>query len=235
MNRKFTLLELLIVIAIIGILVSILMPSLASAREKARIAVCLSNHSQMAKAYSIYASKNNQVAVAHSKGATFIGIDGYSAWMRTLPRRLNEYAHPEVARCPSDKGFLGSRWDATKYETTGNSYYSTGGADTGDSISTVDTSTSLEGNIGPLKIFVTSFDYPDKKIMFYNKSIRNANSVPWLDERRPTASWHSLKFFMYPTSYIDGHASYVRYQWKEVRAKYNGKSAEWKRENLGYY
>ncbi|MCH2208096.1 MAG: prepilin-type N-terminal cleavage/methylation domain-containing protein [Lentisphaerales bacterium] len=41
--KKFTLMELLIVIAIIGILTSILLPSLHKAREKTKSAVCKSN------------------------------------------------------------------------------------------------------------------------------------------------------------------------------------------------
>ena len=57
--KKFTLIELLIVIAIIGILASLLLPSLAKARERGKRAVCLSNSSQILKALYIYAGDNN--------------------------------------------------------------------------------------------------------------------------------------------------------------------------------
>jgi len=45
-RSKFTLLELLIVVAIIGILLSLLLPSLSKSRELTKRAVCLSNLSQ---------------------------------------------------------------------------------------------------------------------------------------------------------------------------------------------
>ena len=41
--KKFSLIELIVIIAIIGILMTILFPSLSLAREKAKAAVCMSN------------------------------------------------------------------------------------------------------------------------------------------------------------------------------------------------
>ncbi len=53
MNKKFTLLELIVVIAVIGVLVTLLLPSLSRARMKAKKAVCLSNTSQVFKLLTV--------------------------------------------------------------------------------------------------------------------------------------------------------------------------------------
>ncbi len=53
-RRGFTLIELLVSISILTLLISILLPSLSSAREQARSSVCLSNLRRLGMGMMIY-------------------------------------------------------------------------------------------------------------------------------------------------------------------------------------
>lgn len=58
-SRGFTILELLVVVAIIALLIAILLPSLSKARDKARTTACLANLKQISHAINFYAGDND--------------------------------------------------------------------------------------------------------------------------------------------------------------------------------
>ena len=59
LRNNFTLLELLVIVGIFGILISILLPSLRSAREKTRRAICMSNQQQIFRAQLMFSKDEN--------------------------------------------------------------------------------------------------------------------------------------------------------------------------------
>ena len=78
----FTLVELLIVIAVITILAGLLLPALNKAREKGRSVTCLNNHKQNGMTFQIYADANDAwipVSYAANGSKTHWGAQFYSS------------------------------------------------------------------------------------------------------------------------------------------------------------
>jgi len=101
-RRGFTLLELMVVIAIIALLVALLLPSVQKAWEQARLVKCESNLKQLTIAYTLYA-RDNQDALLNPDSTT--AQPGFPANISDgqviLP--LYNYAHVTgVFHCPND-------------------------------------------------------------------------------------------------------------------------------------
>ena len=66
-QRAFTLVELLVVIAVIAILAALLLPSLSKAKLKAHNVACMSNHRQLSLAWRMYSDDNRDVLLFASE------------------------------------------------------------------------------------------------------------------------------------------------------------------------
>jgi len=129
-RRGFTLVELLVVVAIIALLIAVLLPSLNKARASARSVVCMTNLHQIGVAVYSYAADNNGsvVPVVWSRDVSGTGqgppdypsyYDAYASdsiflgqytdpqfgntFTNSNPQVWNHVQRKSVWRCPEDK------------------------------------------------------------------------------------------------------------------------------------
>ena len=76
-QRGFTLLEMMVVVAIIAILAAILIPNFTRARAQAMTSACMGNIKMIATALELYYTDNQAYPTASNKAVQSLGLAGY--------------------------------------------------------------------------------------------------------------------------------------------------------------
>jgi prepilin-type N-terminal cleavage/methylation domain-containing protein/prepilin-type processing-associated H-X9-DG protein len=195
----FTLIELLIVIAIISILAAILFPVFASAREKARQTACLSNMRQLGIGLAMYASDHDDtlfffghnVDPSRVAPSTPLGATAQNRWWnQILPYTSNV---PDLLVCPADQGRKPNSTDSKP-----RSYIANRAAES-LSLAQVDFPSTVIVVSEKGGIFDDSWFEPPKNL--YNKSAAPPNNQPVLALTRHHGGVN--------VTFFDGHARWM--------------------------
>lgn len=115
-RRAFTLVEMLVVIAVISLIAAILFPVFAQARRRGQQTTCLSNLRQLGQAALMY-TQDNDDAFPWGGDPSDLDTDVWTHWhqgqyaeavstLRPLPDVMSAYVKTrELWRCPADTGF----------------------------------------------------------------------------------------------------------------------------------
>jgi prepilin-type N-terminal cleavage/methylation domain-containing protein len=227
----FTLVELLVVVAVIAMLLAILLPTLRLARAVSKKTICQSNLKQLACAWSMY--------LEHYDGyfyqETNANMD-YGGWRGTenpgwVPRPLNRWVglaetlddekSAEVFCCPADKGGVfqsmprerSFRLLGTSYRT--NIFLIGPGQHAQFSPRTKDLDLAISSRLRNLRISQMTAGSAhlvlmgDQGWMFQWMPMSPLRKQQWEQDYKPYAEWH-IKPEHYNLAFMDGHTAFVK-------------------------
>jgi len=192
-KRVFTLLELLIVIAIIAVLAAMLLPALSLAREKGRQTVCLGNLRQIGSACSLY-EQSFEAYYGHDLSMTPEGAVTAFHLVRDF------LADDGVMQCPSNEAEITTAGLETAFKVpmapgfVASSYiFNTAVWETGN---------IMDPPYGERNIRTTELKFPGQTMLFGGGNVK-----PPPDARTPVMANHARYL---NTVFCDGHTGVFR-------------------------
>ncbi|MCX5642848.1 MAG: prepilin-type N-terminal cleavage/methylation domain-containing protein [Candidatus Omnitrophica bacterium] len=200
-NKGFTLIEVLVVIAIIAIIAALLLPSLSQAREKAKQTLCINNLRQIGIAFSLYCSDYDEYFPCAEDPVS--ASPSYWLWMgrgwrQFLAPYLNNNIsgfNPGVLYCLSDRT-APQQWESTSYAYSMTFYHSP------EQINLMtDKSRTYSGPVPSMGQKLNQVSFPDKKIL----------AGEWLSNHTPKTivnwwDWQGSRNYLF----CDGHAENLK-------------------------
>src|SRR5581483_11390974 len=205
-SRGFTLMELLVVTAVVGILAALLMPVLSRAKGSAKRTTCLNNLRQINLATRMYA-EDHQDAIVLPSGFTGARTD-YQLYKEYVKSYAGYKGGPSPSErlfaCPGDTFYYTAGGGSGQYHHSGlceqtftdfTSYAFNGGNRSG---------TNFPGMAGKR---LTSVRTPAKTVLIIEASAMVPFS--WHKPRKPSGDYR-FPDSMAMVSHVDGHVNYTR-------------------------
>lgn len=225
----FTLIEMLLVVAIIVLLLSLLLPALRQAQGASRSTRCASNQKQIGDAQVAYLIDSHGRFPQLANWAGLIGRKGTSAYyssnsLDVTNRPLNKYlgaqtdgSSVDITECPADLGdsFPSYNGSITNcYKFYGTSYLAQWN-------STAFRAAMVYGVIGGTRsISMSRVISPGNKLLMADWSWHGNRPIS-----DPQTRWHNKgPVRQFNTLFADGHVSYFIYPNEEIDVEYTGGS-----------
>jgi prepilin-type N-terminal cleavage/methylation domain-containing protein/prepilin-type processing-associated H-X9-DG protein len=188
-TKLFTLIELLIVIAIIAILASMLMPALGKARERGRSISCVSQLKTMANAAQLYSDENRDYTTSGLRYNSWAAKDfWWSVLIKTIKPTAKTLANNKdmtgdykIFKCPSESRLTGANSVDFQYSHYGVNYRFTHYS-------------------APVRKIISA-SKPTKVVMYMDSNIKNTYAIKADNQ---SSSRHESK--KTNTAFLDGHA-----------------------------
>ena len=203
--HAFTLVEMLVVIAIIGILIALLLPALSSAKGRASRVACISNQKQIATALLLYAQNDPEGRLPGTNSVTDLTNDVCVGYRLLIAEYVG--GSKSVYRCPTDTFmFVAMEGELQKVNLSSFVLYATSYGFNGSNSSSTNSPPRLNGLNG---LPLDAIQHAQRTVLTYELPARHGWS--WHEaQTRPNYDATKLVPARNVMSFVDGHVEFLK-------------------------